>query len=645
MKKIIIALSFASFTVVGFTQNVGINTTGALPNASAGLDVDFTNKGLLVPRVALTSTNDVATIPAPATSLLVYNTNTAMTGGAIGYWYWDGAAWVQALGPQGPIGLTGPAGPAGPQGPIGLTGATGATGPQGPQGPIGLTGPAGPTGATGPAGPQGPIGLTGATGATGPQGPIGLTGPQGPQGPTWNITTNQFNANGTVTITTDQPSTFTSTQAAWLTTGNNPVATTDFMGSINAADVKFRTTNLERMRIMSTGQVVVNGTAPFGGTSVFSSFATGANEAIAGVSNTSVNSIHSQQTGTGRAFFGGIFNAASTASAIHGQTDGGTGRGVIGIHVGTGGGVGVQGQTSSATAIGVFGVNTSTAATATSVYGQISGNGVGVFGNSTVAGTSSGMGVIGQAAGSRGMGAFFYNSNATGTGVVAGGNGLATTYFLTTGTGGSFNGRQTGVYGFAWGGNTTASEGGYFRDSVTAAQDVNVRVAAYVAGTQYKIIGGGTVSTVIKDANNNEKIMFAAEAPEVLLEDYGIGQLENGKAIITLDPIFSNNITVNEKHELRVFIQLEGDCNGVYVINKSKMGFEVKELAGGNSNVKFSYHVVGNRSDSYVNGQLSSKYEDLRFPEAPENKKNSSLNKREFNKITPIEKLELIKSK
>ncbi len=595
MKKILFLISIISASMFGYSQNVGINTTGALPNNSAGLDIDFTNKGLLVPRVSLTSTTDVVTIPTPATSLLVYNTNAAMTGGAVGYWYWNGAAWVQALGPQGPAG---------------------------PQGPIGLTGPAGPTGATG------------ATGAT---------GPQGPAGPTWNITSNQFNANGTVTITTDQPSTFTSTAGAWLTTGNNPVAVTDFMGSINAADVKFRTTNLERMRIMSTGQVVVNGTAPFGGTSVFSSFAAGANEAIAGSSNTSVNSIHSQQIGTGRSIFGGIFNTASTASAIHGQTDGGTGRGVIGIHVGTGAGVGVQGQTSSATGIGVFGINTTTVANAISVYGQTGGAGIAVFGNSTQTGTSGGMGVIGQAAGSRGMGGFFYNANATGTGVVASGNGLATTYYLTGGTGASFNGRQYGLYGFAWGGNTTASAGGYFRDSVTAAQDVTVRVAAYNAGTQYKIIGGGAVSTIVKDANNNEKIMFASEAPEVLFEDYGKGELINGKAIITLDPTFTNNTTVNDKHELRVFIQLEGDCNGVYVTNKSKNGFEVIELAGGNSNVKFSFHVVANRADSYVNGQLSSKYEDLRFPEAPKNEGNSSLEKREFNKITPVDKLEIIK--
>jgi hypothetical protein len=63
--------------------------------------------------------------------------------------------------------------------------------------------------------------------------------------------------------------------------------------------------------------------------------------------------------------------------------------------------------------------------------------------------------------------------------------------------------------------------------------------------------------------------MFAPEAPEVLFEDYGVGQLINGEAITSIDPIFSNNSHVDSNHPLKVFIQLEGDCNGVYVTNKS----------------------------------------------------------------------------
>lgn len=83
------------FTVYG--QNVGINATGATPNASAMLDISDANKGLLIPRVALTATNAAGPITSPATSLLVYNTATA---GVVpdnvipGYYYWNGTAWI-----------------------------------------------------------------------------------------------------------------------------------------------------------------------------------------------------------------------------------------------------------------------------------------------------------------------------------------------------------------------------------------------------------------------------------------------------------------------------------------------------------------------------------------------------------------------
>ncbi len=73
----------------GTAQNVGINATGATPNTSAGLDVNFSNKGILVPQVNLTSTTDAATITTPATSLLVWNTNAGLTDG-MGYYYNSG---------------------------------------------------------------------------------------------------------------------------------------------------------------------------------------------------------------------------------------------------------------------------------------------------------------------------------------------------------------------------------------------------------------------------------------------------------------------------------------------------------------------------------------------------------------------------
>lgn len=71
-------------------QNVGIGTT--TPHASAVLDVRSNNKGLLIPRISLTSETDVTTIPGPPISLLVYNFNGALPDGE-GFYFWSGGKW------------------------------------------------------------------------------------------------------------------------------------------------------------------------------------------------------------------------------------------------------------------------------------------------------------------------------------------------------------------------------------------------------------------------------------------------------------------------------------------------------------------------------------------------------------------------
>ena len=92
----IIALTAMIFLCSVKAQNVGIGTI--TPNESAILEIKSSNKGLLVPQVSLTSLTDVATIPMPATGLLVYNTNAALPGGA-GFYYNSGttapAAWLK----------------------------------------------------------------------------------------------------------------------------------------------------------------------------------------------------------------------------------------------------------------------------------------------------------------------------------------------------------------------------------------------------------------------------------------------------------------------------------------------------------------------------------------------------------------------
>lgn len=68
----------------------------------------------------------------------------------------------------------------------------------------------------------------------------------------------------------------------------------------------------------------------------------------------------------------------------------------------------------------------------------------------------------------------------------------------------------------------------------------------------------------------------------------------------------------------RSFIQVDSDCKGVYVTNKSADGFDVKELMGGTSDVPFSWMVIANRCDEKdTGGRVISKNAGVRFPKAP----------------------------
>ncbi|MFM7618758.1 MAG: tail fiber domain-containing protein, partial [Bacteroidota bacterium] len=120
----------------------------------------------------------------------------------------------------------------------------------GPQGATGSTGATGAAGAAGAAGPQGPIGLTGATGAT---------GPQGPAGPTWSINSLTYNANGTLSIATSQPSTISTTGSAWLV-GGNTLGGTGNLGTVSNNHMDLMSNNIVRGRLSNLGEFFIGTT-------------------------------------------------------------------------------------------------------------------------------------------------------------------------------------------------------------------------------------------------------------------------------------------------------------------------------------------------------------------------------------------------
>ncbi len=108
--------------------------------------------------------------------------------------------------------------------------------------------------------------------------------------------------------------------------------------------------------------------------------------------------------------------------------------------------------------------------------------------------------------------------------------------------------------------------------------------------------GGNLSCTGTKSASveieDERRLMYAVESPEVWFEDFGSGTLKNGQVVITIDPQYASVINLDKYH---VFLTPLGDCQGLFVTNKTQSGFEVRELSGGNSNISFDYRITAHR--------------------------------------------------
>jgi hypothetical protein len=560
-------------------------------------------------------------------------------------------------------GSPGPQGPQGLQGIQGIQGNTGAQGPVGNTGLQGLQGPIGTTGAQGPQGTQGVQGPDGAIGVTGPQGPAGpslgwlgtfanfpaspalnqafyhsldkksyvwdggswqILAQDGASGNSWQINSATYNTNGNLLINTNNiPATITSPTAVWLANGNANAGGA-FLGTTDGQPLSIKTGgssgNNERMQFSNSPQIFINGLIGFPGT-LLSVYGSGHGLARNSISNQTdipigaystgnFSGVYGENTGTGQGIYG---NNTSTGYGVRGSNNN-SGAGVYAQN--TAGGAGLKAFSQNGYAINANNVSPGTAA----ILGMNSSSGTGILGSgigSTLpfnpAAGGTGVGGTGTNIGVYGATRF----SSAGVGVVGTGATITTITTTALGEGVSGNGNIFGVAGTGLGPGSGSSWGGYFSSTS------NVNAYSYVGGrtgnTNFAILSAGTKSTIVKDEQDKGRIMFCPEAPEVLFQDYGSGNLQNGSAHITLDKLLVRNIRVDETHPLKVFIQLEGDCNGVFVTNKTPNGFDVRELKQGQSNVSFTWQIVATRADDKaVSGEIISSFSDLRFPMAPE---------------------------
>ena len=94
---LIVSVFLLAATLVQAQVGIGTNS----PHTSAQLEVRSNNKGVLLPSISLTGTNDVSTISSPAAGLLIYNSNTVIGANAVtpGFYYFNGTAWMRLIVP------------------------------------------------------------------------------------------------------------------------------------------------------------------------------------------------------------------------------------------------------------------------------------------------------------------------------------------------------------------------------------------------------------------------------------------------------------------------------------------------------------------------------------------------------------------
>jgi hypothetical protein len=100
MKKLLYTASLALLGTITQAQ-VKVGDNPGTINGGSALEIESTNKGLLMPRVALTSTTTWGLAGTPTAGMSVYNTgtglsssNTAYPAAGVGEYYWDGTGWV-----------------------------------------------------------------------------------------------------------------------------------------------------------------------------------------------------------------------------------------------------------------------------------------------------------------------------------------------------------------------------------------------------------------------------------------------------------------------------------------------------------------------------------------------------------------------
>jgi len=100
----------------------------------------------------------------------------------------------------------------------------------------------------------------------------------------------------------------------------------------------------------------------------------------------------------------------------------------------------------------------------------------------------------------------------------------------------------------------------------------------------------GGLNHFVKTRSGSVGRTYAAASTMRTIEDFGSGALVGGAGTVRLEPAFADTIDGNSGYQ--VFLTPQGDCNGLYIAQKTGSAFVVRELHGGHSSIAFDYRIV-----------------------------------------------------
>jgi hypothetical protein len=133
--------------------------------------------------------------------------------------------------------------------------------------------------------------------------------------------------------------------------------------------------------------------------------------------------------------------------------------------------------------------------------------------------------------------------------------------------------------------------GGWTRGEVMGHVSAGELFASYNLGNEYT---SGYTAEIVK-VDDKRVAAYTMTSTDIKVYHDGVATLTNGKARVNFDSNFAELIGTNKPV---VTLTPMGMCNGIYISNVDSKGFEIAELNYGNSNVEFSYIVIGKRIDA-----------------------------------------------